>query len=70
MGVLDTLNGRNLVEIKNKRNRIAHGEQTFYDVGKDFSVGELNDFKNETFAYLSDIINSIEKFIIDGNYTK
>ena len=63
-------NGRNLVEIKNKRNRLAHGEQTFYDVGKDFSVGELNDFKNETFAYLSDIINNIEQFIMDRNYTK
>ena len=31
-------NGRNLVQIKDKRNRLAHGEQTFYDVGKDFTV--------------------------------
>ncbi len=70
IGFDKAMNGRNLVEIKNKRNRLAHGEQTFYDVGKDFSVGELNDFKNETFAYLSDIINNIEKFIINENYTK
>jgi len=70
IGFDKAVNGRNLVEIKNKRNRLAHGEQTFYDVGKDFSVGELNDFKNETFEYLSDIINNIEKFIIDKNYTK
>ncbi|MEA3446100.1 MAG: MAE_28990/MAE_18760 family HEPN-like nuclease [Bacteroidota bacterium] len=69
IGFDKAVNGRNLVEIKNKRNRLAHGEQTFYDVGKDFSVGELNDFKNETFAYLSDIIVNIEKFIIDENYT-
>ena len=69
IGFDKAVNGRNLVEIKNKRNRLAHGEQTFYDVGKDFSVGELNDFKNETFIYLSEIINNIEQFIINEIYT-
>jgi len=70
IGFDKVVNGRNLVRIKDKRNRLAHGQQTFYDVGKDFSVGELNEFKNETFAYLLDIINNIEKFIIAQNYTK
>ena len=62
-------NGRNLVEIKNKRNRLAHGEQTFYDVGKDFTVNDLIDYKNETFEYLSDVIEKIEMFILDKKYT-
>lgn len=70
IGFEKAVNGRNLVEIKNKRNRLAHGEQTFYDVGKDFSVGELIDFKNEAFDYLSNIINNIEKFLIEENYSK
>ena len=70
IGFDKVVNGRNLEEIKNKRNRLAHGEQTFYDVGKDFSVGELNDFKNETFVYLSDVINNIERFIIDKIYVQ
>jgi len=70
IGFNGALNGRNLVRIKDKRNRLAHGEQTFYDVGKDFSVGDLLDFKNETYNYLSNIINNIEKFINDKNYTK
>ncbi len=60
--------GRNLVTIKNKRNRLAHGEQTFYDIGKDFTVGELENFKDETLVFLSDVINKIEKFIIDKQY--
>ena len=63
-----TSNGRELEEIKNKRNRLAHGEQTFYDVGKDFSVTQIINFKNETFKYLSDVIEKIEKFITDKNY--
>lgn len=70
IGFDKTLNGRNLEQIKNKRNRLAHGDQTFYDVGKDFSVGDLTIFKNETFAYLADIIDNIEKFITDKKYTK
>ena len=61
--------GRNLVEIKNKRNRLAHGEQTFYEVGKDFSVNQLCTFKDETFKYLSDVIENIEMFILDKKYT-
>jgi hypothetical protein len=60
--------GRNLVEIKIKRNRLAHGEQTFYDVGKDFSVEQLSVFKDETFTYLSDVIEKIELFIRDEKY--
>jgi len=68
IGFGKSTNGRNLVEIKNKRNRLVHGEQTFYDVGKDFSVKELTDFKNETFNYLSDIIDKIEIFILAENY--
>mgnify|MGYP001211919790 CR=1 FL=1 len=70
IGFKKAVNGRNLVEIKNKRNRLAHGEQTFYDVGKDFSVGEINTFKNETFAYLSEIICNIEEFINNEKYIK
>ena len=61
--------GRNLVEIKNKRNRLAHGEQTFYEVGKDFSVNQLCAFKDETFKYLSNVIENIEIFILDKKYT-
>ncbi len=54
---------------KNKRNRLAHGEQTFYEVGKDFSVNDLFAFKDETFKYLSDVIEKIEMFILDKKYT-
>ena len=60
--------GRNLVEIKIKRNRLAHGEQTFYDVGKDFSVPQVFAFKDETFSYLSDVIEKIDIFIRDKKY--
>jgi len=58
-----------LVEIKIKRNRLAHGEQTFYDVGRNISVEQLFIFKDKTFTYLSDVIEKIETFIRDKKYT-
>ena len=61
--------GRNLVTIKNKRNHLAHGDSTFSKIGKDFTVRELEDFKDETLAYLADVINKIENFIVQKKYT-
>ena len=55
--------------IKNKRNHLAHGDSTFSKIGKDFTVGELEDFKDETLAYLADVINKIEIFIVQKKYT-
>ncbi len=68
IGFQGTANGRNLVDIKNKRNRLAHGEHTFYDVGKDYTVNEIYNFKDETFYYLSDVIQNIENYISSSNY--
>jgi hypothetical protein len=61
--------GRNLVTIKNKRNHLAHGNHTFSEIGKDYTVGDLENFKNETLTFLSDVINKIEIFIADKKYT-
>jgi len=56
-------NGDNLLTIKNKRNHLAHGDFTFSDIGKDYTVNDLNNFKEETFDYLEDVILKIEAFI-------
>jgi hypothetical protein len=61
-------NGRYLEEIKNKRNRLAHGEQTFHDIGKNVTYGELRDRKQNIFDYLEDVIKKIEIFIESKNY--
>ena len=61
-------NGRHLEEIKDKRNRLAHGEQTFHDIGKNVTYGELRDRKQNIFDYLEDVIKKIEIFIESKNY--
>ena len=61
-------NGRHLVDIKEKRNRLAHGEHTFHDIGKDFTYNDLNMYKETTFIHLEDVINKIKNFIDDEKY--
>jgi hypothetical protein len=61
--------GRSLATIKDKRNRLAHGEYTFSEIGRDFTVKDLDKFKNETFEFLSDAIDKIKDFIINRRYT-
>jgi len=61
-------NGRHLVDIKEKRNRLAHGEHTFHDIGKDFTYNDLNIYKETTFIHLEDVINKIKNFIDDEKY--
>ena len=68
IGFNESKNGRHLEQIKEKRNRLAHGEQTFYEVGKDFSIKEILEFKNGTIKHLSDVISNVEKFISDKGY--
>ena len=44
-------NGRDLKTIKDKRNNLAHGEFTFSEIGRDYTVGDLINYKDETKSY-------------------
>jgi len=68
IGFSPSENGNGLLGIKEKRNRLAHGEHTFYDVGKDFTPNDLKHFKEETFIYLTDVMKKIENFIDDETF--
>ncbi|MDP3914421.1 MAG: MAE_28990/MAE_18760 family HEPN-like nuclease [Bacteroidota bacterium] len=70
IGFLKSPDGRNLVKIKDKRNRLAHGEHTFYDVGKDFTIKEIDTLKVEVFEYLDDVVSKVELFIENRSYKK
>lgn len=61
-------NGRELKTIKDKRNNLAHGEFTFSDIGKDYTVGDLIIYKNEASNYLSNVLNEIQDYIDKQKY--
>ncbi|MGB3223851.1 MAG: MAE_28990/MAE_18760 family HEPN-like nuclease [Desulforhopalus sp.] len=61
-------NGTKLLEVKNKRNDLAHGILSFSECGKDISVTDINEAFAEVSAYLFTIINNVKKYIDDKNY--
>lgn len=60
--------GRELEQIKEKRNKLAHGELTFSNVGRDFTVKEIKSYNEKVVSYLKALVNSVQKFIEDGKF--
>jgi hypothetical protein len=67
-GYAESRDGRCLNTIKEKRNKLAHGEYTFADVGKDYTSNELITFKDETVAFIEDVLNNVETYINNKGY--
>lgn len=61
-------NGRDLKTIKDKRNNLAHGEFTFSEIGKDYTIRDLIDYKDETKQYLSSVLDEIQDYIDNQKY--
>lgn len=59
-----------LKTIKDKRNKLAHGEESFEEVGREITSDQLEVMKNRTFQYLKKMIDEIELFIRDEKYKK
>jgi hypothetical protein len=69
-GYKESRDGRDLVTIKEKRNKLAHGEFTFSEIGKDYSVSDLIKFKDNTKDYLEDVLINIEVYINNKEYVQ
>lgn len=67
-GYEESKDGRRLVTIKDKRNILAHGEYTFSEVGKDYTYNELIKLKEETVAYIDDVLDKVEIYIKNKGY--
>jgi hypothetical protein len=63
-----TKHGKCLVDIKGKRNDLAHGIFSFTEVGKDYSTDDLKKMKEETVNYLDEILNNIKTYIANREY--
>ena len=57
-----------LQDIKNKRNILAHGEESFEEVGRDISIQRIILLKNVTFSCANKIIEQVEHFISNNEY--
>lgn len=65
-----TKHGEKLRKIKLHRNNLAHGDVSFYEIGRDYTISEIENYKNEVIAYIEKIISNIECYIVNKEYKK
>lgn len=58
-----TKHGKKLEKVKHHRNELAHGDFSFREIGKEYTLTDIREFKDETIAYLEQIIKNIEIYI-------
>lgn len=63
-----TYDGKNTLEmIRTKRDKLAHGELSYSDVGN-YTYTDLESLFNEVCAYLDNVVNAFEKYISEEGY--
>lgn len=63
-----TKHGQSLVDVKKKRNWLAHGEKSFIEVGSASTYSELLDAKNYICAFLNEFINAVDNYITNKHF--
>lgn len=67
---LSTMRCDELVQIKNCRNKLAHGEVSFEDFGRDYSIQYLQLSKDHTLNYLDDLISNVDNYLSSKAYRR
>ena len=59
-----------LVRIKNGRNSLAHGKQSFVNYGADLSINELENFSTDIFEYIESLMELVNGYLKNKNYIR
>jgi len=60
--------GGELRTIKDHRNELAHGNVSFTECGRQYTLESLQNIKNRTIIYLKSTLRNMDKFIEQKNY--
>ena len=63
-----TKHGEKLIKVKSNRNDLAHGFKSFEEVGRDYTIQDLREIKQEVIAYLHRILNNIQDYLNNQEY--
>jgi hypothetical protein len=63
-----TKGGKCLTDIRGKRNDLAHGVFSFAEVGKEYTLVDVEIMKNETISYLDDILKNIQIYLDNKDF--
>lgn len=60
--------GQNMGLIKQKRNDLAHGDVSFSDCARDFTIKDLYDIKDDVIQFMQSIIDGMQKYYDEHGY--
>lgn len=67
---LTGLTCKEMVKTRDVRNKLAHGEKSFQECGRDLSIQYLDVSKNNTLAYLDILVSKVEDYINSKSFKK
>jgi hypothetical protein len=62
------IDGNDLLIVKTNRNDLAHGSKSFAEVGRNFTVQDVNLIKDRVIAYLSAMLQNVTAYIQQQQY--
>ncbi len=62
--------GAELKTVKDKRNDLAHGNVSFCECGREYSVDDLVNIKKQTVIYLRSTLRNMKKFVDERKYAE
>lgn len=62
--------GKRLLDVKSKRNALAHGKVAFKACGQSLAMPELQEIKTEVIRYLDEILANIETYLSAQTYLR
>jgi hypothetical protein len=68
IGALTTSDRDKLIEIKNKRNKIAHGEEMFKEACRNFTINEMLSFQTACFNAVDNMVNQADDYVLLKRY--
>lgn len=60
--------GSKLTTVKFKRNALAHGNESFAECGRQFTVADLLEIKKQAERYLRGVLGTIKRYVNSGKY--
>lgn len=54
--------------VKRKRNQLAHGEESFGDSARDYTVSDLEDFKDEVLGFIKAVLDTMKEYYDNKRY--
>ena len=64
----ESIHGQILIDVKKKRNWLAHGEKSFIEVGSSSTFSQLEDAKKYICDFLDEYIASVELYITNKHF--